>query len=304
LSIVTMSKRCIVTGGNQGLGLDTAKMLAALGWSVMISCRSADKGREAVAAIKSCCEHAADVSYGVMDLNDLASVAEFAASYTHATLELIVCNAGIMNTPFALSKDGIEAQYQSNHLGHFKLVHHVFPKLRAAGSARVISLSSRAQNMHKDAIDYSRLQNENADTYDGYHAYGRSKLSNVLMVKALAARFPLSRGVAFFALHPGLVNTGLLAKGAPHFLARAMTVEDGIKTTIMCATAPLAALGPSGSYYHNDRPNSDSDILCSGTQAEFDVNLVTPIAFDSSEADRCFSQSCKMLGIAESEFGQ
>jgi NAD(P)-dependent dehydrogenase (short-subunit alcohol dehydrogenase family) len=110
-----------------------------------------------------------------------------------------------------VSQDGIEQQYQSNHLGHFKLVrqppcpapcvicapkhafidisliaaqiHHLLPKLRAAGSARVVSLSSRAHMRHPEAIDYKRLKNETAESYDGWVAYGRSKLSQILMSK-------------------------------------------------------------------------------------------------------------------------
>ena len=157
-----------------------------------------------------------------------------------------------------MSQDGIEQQYQSNHLGHFKLVrqppcpapsvicapkyafidisliaaqiHHLLPKLRAAGSARVVSLSSRAHMRHQEAIDYKRLKNETAESYDGWVAYGRSKLSQILATKvrpvcrtrggachvtccslsrqALAARFPQSTGVVFYANHPGLVDTG------------------------------------------------------------------------------------------------
>ena len=109
-------------------------------------------------------------------------------------------------------------------------VHHLLPKLRAAGNARVLSLSSRAHMRHPDAIDYTRLKNESAATYDGWHAYGRSKLSNIFMAKvrtpsccavsmqrvacglfysqALAARFSQSTGVCFLANHPGLVDTG------------------------------------------------------------------------------------------------
>jgi NAD(P)-dependent dehydrogenase (short-subunit alcohol dehydrogenase family) len=170
---------------------------------------------------------------------DLSSVASFAAAYDQPAIDVLICNAGIMNTPFALSKassarslsvsarssyarrgvsqDGIEQQYQSNHLGHFKLVrqppcpapfvicapkhafsaisliavqiHHLLPKLRAAGSARVVSLSSRAHMRHQEAIDYKRLKNETAESYDGWVAYGRSKLSQILMSKV---RPPLS----------------------------------------------------------------------------------------------------------------
>ncbi len=116
-----------------------------------------------------------------------------------------------------MSQDGIEQQYQSNHLGHFKLVsfcifsrgsaallhvpvqhliaisliaaqiHHLLPKLRAAGSARVISLSSRAHLRHPGAIDYERLKNETAESYEiEWMAYGRSKLSQILVTKVRA----------------------------------------------------------------------------------------------------------------------
>ena len=189
------------------MGFSTAEALLRAGFNVTITARSKEKGEEAIKSLSAL----GPVKYIIMDNNDLASVASAASSLSEPALDVLVNNAGIMNTPFALTKDGFEAQYQVNHLSHFLLVHLLFPKLAAAqGGGRVVNLASRAHMRHPGPIDYALLKSTNAQNYDGWQAYGRSKLSNILCAKAWAKRFPVqSSGIAFFSLHPGLVATDL-----------------------------------------------------------------------------------------------
>ena len=286
-----MSKKfAIVTGGNQGMGLTTAAALLKAGYTVTISCRSQEKGLEAVQELSQY----GDVNFLLMDMNNLSSVRAFAAEFAPSTLQLLILNAGIMNTPFALTNDGFEAQYQVNHLAHFLLTHLLFPKLLASESnARVVALSSRAHMRHPVPIDYIALKSASEDTYDGWQAYGRSKLSNILFAKALAKRFPVaSSRISFFAVHPGLVDTGLLVKGGVN-LPTAITPEDGIKCTMYVATSTDVSISnESGEYYHNEVTR-----FIRGTPDE--TSVITAIALNENEADKCFEQSMEMLGLTE-----
>ena len=291
-------KRAVVTGGNQGMGLVTAAALAASNYHVTISVRSDSKGQEAVRTLQQNNPDAV-VDYVLMDNGDLSTVYSFASQLDAAKLDLLVCNAGIMNTPFALSKDGIEMQYQVNHLAHFLLTHLLMPRLQAAsGTARVIYLSSRAHMRHPQPIDYAALKAETTSTdLNGWGAYGRSKLSNLLTAKALARRFPpATSGVAFFSLHPGLVETNLLAIGGGSLAGRGMNVEDGIRCTIWLATSTELE-GMSGNYFHNEV----TYYIDPEEQARHD--LMSQIATDPHEAENCWTNSLAMLGLAEDGFG-
>ncbi len=274
------------------MGFSTAEALLALGFKVTITCRSKEKCDEAVAALS---KYKDMISSICMDMNDLSTVVAGAAAYADPALHVLVNNAGIMNTPFAMTKDGFEAQYQVNHLAHFQLIHLLMPKLRlgAAGglmTPRVVNLSSRAHMRHGGAIDYKKLQSETAQSYDGWSAYGRSKLSNILCAKALAKRFPVATsGVAFVSLHPGLVATGLLTKGGMQRSA-GMDIAEGIKCTIFLSTSPNVK-EESGAYYQNDEGSFYR------VTKENSASLLTEIAQNEAEADKCFDFSTQVLKI-------
>jgi len=182
----------IVTGGNQGMGLSTTIALAAQGYHVTFSARSAEKGDEALGKILEAVP-GAKVDYLTMDLANFGTIQTFAEQYlaTERSIALLVCNAGIMNTPLSYTIDGFESQLQTNHLGHAKLLHLLMPKIKhvdASKHARVVCLSSRAHMRIAEAIDYSVTVQSNANaeneaTYDGWRSYGRSKLCNILFAK-------------------------------------------------------------------------------------------------------------------------
>ena len=178
-----------------------------------------------------------------------------------------------------------------NHLSHFLLIHLLFSKLQASrGGSRVINLSSRAHLRHGGAIDYSLLKAANAQNYDGWHAYGRSKLSNILCAKALAKRYPVaSSGISFFSLHPGLVATELLTVGGMN-KSQGMPVSKGIKCTLHLCTSPEVA-GQSGEYYHNE------ELQFFLVTSEKAVSIMSDIAQSEGEADACFDMSMGLLRL-------
>ena len=285
----------IVTGGNAGLGLLTAQKLCTLKYKVTISVRSAEKGDEAVANIKAVVADA-DIDYLLMDLNDLSTVRSFAAEYMARPnpLHLLINNAGIMATPYVLTTDGFESQFQTNHLAHYLLTHLLFGKLQAADASRVINLASRAHLRWQQSLgDLTDVQAGHEASYDPWQAYGRSKTCNILMCRGLAKRFPPSptNKISFYALHPGLVDTGLLVKAglASNVASQAISVDDGVKTTLFLATdANVASI--SGRYWSD----------CAMVEGSEESAL----AQSEDEADLLWKASCRFCGIVEEQYGQ
>jgi NAD(P)-dependent dehydrogenase (short-subunit alcohol dehydrogenase family) len=233
----------------------TAQILCSLGYYVTISCRDAEKGNRAIEEIKSKFPDAM-VDYLTMELTDLSTVQSFANNYRLKSegkrLDLFVANAGIMNTPYFMTKDGFESQWQVNHLAHMLLLHNLLPQLLVPSDklSRVVILSSRAHMRVVAPPDYLGTKTELASTYDGWGSYGRSKLANALTSRVLAKRFPVeANGVMFNSVHPGLVDTKLL-NVAPGLSSQAISVEDGVRGTIFLATSPEIE-GVSGVYWHS-----------------------------------------------------
>jgi protochlorophyllide reductase len=196
----------LVTGANSGLGLETARALAARGARVLLACRDPERGeqaRQALAPIAS-----AGIEVLAMDLADLASVARAAeqVATSHGQLDLLINNAGVMAPPRQLSRQGYELQFAVNHLGHFALTQALLPLLKARAGARVVHVSSGAHYFGRIAFD--DLQGERR--YDAWAAYAQSKLANVMTALELQQQLEASgSAVLSVAAHPGLARTNL-----------------------------------------------------------------------------------------------
>ena len=196
----------LVTGANSGLGLETARALAARGARVLLACRDPERGeqaRQALAPIAS-----AGIEVLAMDLADLASVARAAEQVAtrHGQLDLLINNAGVMAPPRQLSRQGYELQFAVNHLGHFALTQALLPLLKARAGARVVHVSSGAHYFGRIAFD--DLQGERR--YDAWAAYAQSKLANVMTALELQQQLEASgSAVLSVAAHPGLARTNL-----------------------------------------------------------------------------------------------
>lgn len=188
-------KTVVVTGANSGLGLVTARELARVGGRVILACRNADKGAQAAATMTG------DVEVRGLDLQDLASVREFADSVD--ALDLLVNNAGIMAVPYALTRDGFESQIGTNHLGHFALTNLLLPKI----ADRVVTVSSI---MHWSGVISLKDLNWKARPYSAWLAYGQSKLANLLFTSELQRRLAAAGSpLTAHAAHPGYSATNL-----------------------------------------------------------------------------------------------
>jgi len=199
-------KRILVTGVSAGIGVETARTLAAHGANVIGTARDLAKGETATAQIrKDAATNGGSFELIKLDLASLASVRNCADQLLRKreALDVIIANAGVMATPFSYTTDKFEMQFGTNHLGHFVLINRIAPLIRRGG--RLINLSSaghRFSNLDLDDPNFQRTP------YDPFAAYGRSKTANILFAVAFDQRHR-ERGVRAAAVHPGVIQTEL-----------------------------------------------------------------------------------------------
>ncbi|MCC6640258.1 MAG: SDR family oxidoreductase [Deltaproteobacteria bacterium] len=201
----------VVTGGNSGIGLETARELARKGGHVVIGCRDEARAVHAMGEIRASAPHAAVESLP-LDLADLASVRTFAETLgkRHARLDVLCNNAGVMALPYRKTTDGFEMQIGTNHLGHFALTGLLLRLLLATPGARVVTIASGAHRYGR--ICFDDLQSERR--YGKWRAYAQSKLANLLFGFELARRMDAARAdLVSVAAHPGYAATNLPSAG-------------------------------------------------------------------------------------------
>jgi NAD(P)-dependent dehydrogenase (short-subunit alcohol dehydrogenase family) len=197
-------KVCLVTGGNSGIGKETAVGLARLHATVAIVSRDRTKGEVAVSEIRRKSENE-NVNLLVTDLSSMNSVRRLALAFLekYSKLNVLINNAGIYLPRRVVTVDGYETVFATNHLGHFLLTNLLLDRLKASAPSRIINVTSDA---HKGAeIDFEDLMGEKK--FSQFKAYGQSKLANVLFTYELARRL-VGTGVTVNCLHPGAVRTG------------------------------------------------------------------------------------------------
>ena len=279
----------IVTGANTGIGLETARMLALKGADVVLACRNLEKGQAAASHIRA--ENPrGKVSVQELDLSDLESVARFASAFgaAHSRLDLLVNNAGVMVPPLGKTKQGFELQFGTNHLGHFALTARLLPLLESTKGARVVVVSSTAQNFGH--IDFGDLNWERR-SYRAFAAYGQSKLANMMFALELQRRLTAAgSSIQVTAAHPGYTATDLQrTMGAARLLNPlfAMKPADGALPTLRAATDPAAS---GGTYW--------------GPARFFELNgppvsaRISKRATDDKVASQLFDLSEKLTGVS------
>jgi NAD(P)-dependent dehydrogenase (short-subunit alcohol dehydrogenase family) len=199
-------KRIFVTGVSAGLGVETARSLAAHGAQVVGAARDLNKAKAATAQVrKDAAANGGSFELIELDLANLKSVRACADAFLARAeaFDVVIANAGVMATPFGHTADGFETQFGTNHLGHFVLVNRIASLIRDGG--RLINLSSsghRYSNVDLDDPNFERTP------YEPFVAYGRSKTANILFAVAFDKRHRV-RGVRAAAVHPGGIQTEL-----------------------------------------------------------------------------------------------
>jgi len=250
-------RTAIVTGGNGGIGLEAARMLAQKGARIVLGCRNAEKAKAAVDAIGAAVP-GAEVEVLPLDLSSLASVRDFARAYgaRHARLDLLINNAGVMAIPRRDTADGFEMQLGTNHLGHFALTGLLLELVLGTPGARVVNVASSAHRAGK--MNFDDLQSR--ESYARWGAYGQSKLANLLFTFELQRRLAAARATQIcVACHPGYAATDLQFVGARMDGSRLFALAAGIGNRLLAQSAEQgarpavqAALGPDvkgGDYW-------------------------------------------------------
>jgi len=250
-----------VTGANSGIGRALVEALAARGGRVVLATRSEERTRPVLTGIQSRYP-AVRAQWVSLDVSDLGSVRRAAQAFLASgqPIDVLVNNAGIAGTR-ALTKDGFDLTYATNHIGPFLLTSLLLPRVREAPQGRVVNVASGAHMMVK-RIDWSVLERRAAPKRSGFADYTVTKLMNVLHAKELARRLAGTR-VTTYALHPGAVASNIwraLPRPLQWFGKLFMlSNEEGAETPLYCATAPELAT-TTGRYYDRRREVSPSPL--------------------------------------------
>ena len=243
-----------VTGANSGIGRALVEALAARGAQVVLATRSEERTRPVLRAIQSRYP-AARAQWVSLDVSDLASVRRAAQEFLASghPIDVLVNNAGIAGTR-ALSPDGFDLTYATNHIGPFLLTNLLLPRVRQSPQGRVVNVASGAHMIVK-RIDWSVLERRGTPKRSGFADYAVTKLMNVLHAKQLARRLA-GTSVTTYALHPGAVASNIwraLPRPLQWFGKLFMlSNEQGAESPLYCATAPELA-ATTGRYYDRTR---------------------------------------------------
>ncbi|MFA9415900.1 oxidoreductase [Natrinema sp. HArc-T2] len=233
-------RRIVVTGANSGIGLEATRELARNGATVIMTCRSVDRGEEAASNIRADIPNA-DLRVEACDLGDLESIHAFADRLDDADLDVLINNAGVMAIPRSETADGFETQFGVNHLGHFALTGLLLETLGLdeESDSRIITVSSGVHE--RGEIDFDDLQSE--QSYDPWDAYAQSKLANVLFAYELERRLLTADATAkSIAVHPGYANTQLQFRGPEQRGSRLRKAAMWVMNTVLAQSAAMGAL--------------------------------------------------------------
>jgi NAD(P)-dependent dehydrogenase (short-subunit alcohol dehydrogenase family) len=278
-------KTILITGATNGIGKAAALQLAKQSATMVIVGRNPAKTAQTIDEIKAQSGNPA-VNGLLADLSSMADVrrlaAEFCQKYTR--LDVLINNAGGVFASREMTVDGYERTFAFNHLAYFLLTNLLLDRLKAGAPARIVNVSSGA---HVGAtIDFDDLQNQKNYGYGGNHAYGQSKLANVMFTYALARRLAGS-GVMVNTLRPGVVATGFgennagpLRLAARIFHLFAITPKQGADTVVYLASSPEVE-GITGKYWDKRKAIPSS-----------------PVSYDEAAQQRLWDVSAQLTGLA------
>lgn len=287
----------IVTGGASGIGVETVRALATAGARVVIAARDLARAEPVAETLRGETGEQA-IEAWQLDLASLKSVRSFVERFLaeRQALQLLINNAGIMAPPMSYTEDGFESQFGTNHIGHFALAVGLLPALKAAGTARVVSLTSighRRADINFDDLNFRERP------YEPFTGYGQSKTANALFAVGLTQRYA-TNGITSNAVMPGGIMTGLqkhmsredqLALGwfdeAGVVNPRFKSTAQGAATSIWAAVTP--ELAGAGGHYLEDCA------IAKPWTSERPMSGYMPYALDPNHADRLWSVSKELI---------
>ena len=299
-------KTAIVTGGNTGIGLETVRVLAGAGATVIVPARDIQKAVRNLQGIPN-------VELDHLDLMDPASIDQFASRFlaTGLPLHILINNAGIMWVPLRRDDRGIESQLATNYLSQFQLTARLWPALVQALDARVVNLSSYGHQMAAFNFEDPNFLDRPYETLLGY---GQSKTATNLFSMELDARGQKDQ-VRAYAVHPGSINGTELGREAslelfhkmgmtdaagnilPELAAKLKTIPQGAATSVWCASSPLLK-EHGGVYCENcDIAELDNGQLEKSFEDPGSTRGVQPYSLEPDAANRLWNWSEQVTGI-------
>lgn len=282
-------KTALITGGNSGIGKETARALVGQGWKVLIAARDSSKSSALVTSIRAA-HPQAQIDWLPLDLSDFSSIEAFAGEVARRlpVIDALVLNAGLYTRELSTNHAGIERMFATTHLGHFMLMHHLLPQVRASSDGRIVVSSSVAQWLGGQ-MDLDTMRHPSSSQFlqwAPFKAYGRSKLANMLFVRELAKRLQ-GTPIKVNGFHPGGIKSDFWrdTPGWVTALVDPFLVSEtvGAKTQIHLASSP--GLNITGEYWAGRK-----------------VRRGSPANRDPALARKLWQYSEQVLGIAE--FGQ
>ncbi|EFX86945.1 hypothetical protein DAPPUDRAFT_312400 [Daphnia pulex] len=282
----------VITGGNRGIGWFTVKGLVESGMKVIVGCRDGPSKDLLYKSVEQAGFPTGSVEWINLDMSSMDSVRAFGQAILdkNVPISLLINNAGIMFTPYVLTKDGFESQFAVNYLGHFLLTHLLMPRLLTAGTkdqpARIINLSSTAHAFGWFEINDLQAKNH----YNKIGAYSQSKSAQIMFTKVLDEQLSTeNKPVKVYAVHPGFIRSNLYSQTwYAKFVSLTMgfmfkSEEQGAQRVVYFASSPQVE-ELNGNYFEN-------------------CNVVKPIALvrNRDTQKKLWETSCQLLDI--SKFG-
>ena len=276
-------KVCLITGATNGIGEEAAKQIALMGAEIVFIARSPAKAEELKQSLKSLTGR--ESTSIIADLSSQEDVKRAASEFLsmNKPLNILLNNAGIMNTSRKETVDGLEEVFSVNHLAYYSFTLMLMNKLIESGPSRVVNVASGAHMFVKD-MNFDDLQSEKE--YKTMQVYGRSKLANILFTRELAERLE-GKGVTVNCLHPGFVNTGIGSNNSPTMGRILMTLarpfsrktDRGAETSIYLCVSPEVE-NETGEYFYDCKKEK-----------------ISAAASDKENATKLWEVSSKLTGI-------
>lgn len=276
-------KVCLITGATNGIGEEAAKQIALMGAEIVFIARSPAKAEELKQSLKSLTGR--ESTSIIADLSSQEEVKRAASEFLsmNKPLNILLNNAGIMNTSRKETVDGLEEVFSVNHLAYYSFTLMLMNKLIESGPSRVVNVASGAHVFVKD-MNFDDLQSEKE--YKTMQVYGRSKLANILFTRELAERLK-GKGVTVNCLHPGFVNTGIGSNNSPTMGRILMTLarpfsrktDKGAETSIYLCVSPEVE-NETGEYFYDCKKEK-----------------ISAAASDKENATKLWEVSSKLTGI-------
>jgi len=290
-------KTIIITGANSGTGFSAAKFMSAKGATVIMACRNPEKAKKAIQSLKN--ENpGVRLDFIHLGLGDLASIKKFADVFKekYASLDILINNAGVAQTPDMKTKDGFEMQMGINHLGHFALTSYLVERLASTKNSRVITVGS--MNGEQGEMNFDNLFFEGE--YQAMPAYNQSKLATHLFAYELGKRFENAKlGIESLAANPGFIKTNILKDNAYTTRSFGFKLMFGIAESLVAMSPDQGALPIMRAATDRTLKNGDfvSPMKAGGMRGLPKLVTLTNTAYNDENAKELWKISEELTGV-------